>query len=88
MAEHRPGVRAVMMGVGAAFDFISGEKPQAPMWMQRNGMEWIFRLCTEPRRLWYRYAWHNPRFVALALMQLAGLRSRARTHGVNVPASQ
>jgi N-acetylglucosaminyldiphosphoundecaprenol N-acetyl-beta-D-mannosaminyltransferase len=72
MAEHRPGVRAVMMGVGAAFDFISGEKPQAPMWMQRIGTEWLFRLCTEPRRLWFRYAWHNPRFVALALKQLAG----------------
>ena len=72
MAERRPGVRAVMMGVGAAFDFISGEKPQAPMWMQRIGTEWLFRLCTEPRRLWFRYAWHNPRFVALALMQVAG----------------
>jgi N-acetylglucosaminyldiphosphoundecaprenol N-acetyl-beta-D-mannosaminyltransferase len=76
MAEHRPGVRAVMMGVGAAFDFISGEKPQAPMWMQRIGTEWLFRLCTEPRRLWFRYAWHNPRFVALALRQLTSPPSR------------
>jgi N-acetylglucosaminyldiphosphoundecaprenol N-acetyl-beta-D-mannosaminyltransferase len=72
MAEHRPGVRAVMLGVGAAFDFISGEKPQAPLWMQSMGMEWLFRLCTEPRRLWFRYFWHNPRFVALALVQLVG----------------
>jgi N-acetylglucosaminyldiphosphoundecaprenol N-acetyl-beta-D-mannosaminyltransferase len=70
MAEHRPGVRAVMMGVGAAFDFISGEKPQAPLWMQSIGTEWLFRLCTEPRRLWFRYFWHNPRFVALATIQL------------------
>lgn len=70
MSEHRPGVRAVMVGVGAAFDFISGEKPQAPLWMQNSGTEWIFRLCTEPRRLWFRYFWHNPRFVVLALRQL------------------
>jgi len=70
MAAHRPGVRAVMMGVGAAFDFISGEKRQAPLWMQSIGTEWLFRLCTEPRRLWFRYFWHNPRFVALAMLQL------------------
>ena len=74
MAEHRPGVRAVMLGVGAAFDFISGEKPQAPLWMQSIGAEWLFRLCTEPRRLWFRYFWHNPRFVALAIIQLARVR--------------
>ncbi len=77
MAEHRPGVRAVMMGVGAAFDFISGEKPQAPLWMQSIGAEWIFRLCTEPRRLWFRYFWHNPRFLTLAMVQL--LRASAGT---------
>lgn len=77
MAEHRPGVRAVMLGVGAAFDFISGEKPQAPLWMQSIGTEWLFRLCTEPRRLWFRYFWHNPRFVALAMIQL--VRSSAGT---------
>lgn len=70
MSEHRPGVRAVMLGVGAAFDFISGQKPQAPLWMQNTGTEWLFRLCTEPRRLWFRYFWHNPRFVVLALRQL------------------
>ena len=72
MAEHRPRVRAVMMGVGAAFDFISGEKKQAPLWMQSMGLEWLFRLCSEPRRLWFRYFWHNPRFVALAMIQLVG----------------
>lgn len=70
MVEHRPGVRAVMLGVGAAFDFISREKHQAPLWIQSIGMEWFFRLCNEPRRLWFRYAWHNPRFVTLAMMQL------------------
>jgi N-acetylglucosaminyldiphosphoundecaprenol N-acetyl-beta-D-mannosaminyltransferase len=65
MASHRPRVRAVMLGVGAAFDFLSGVKPQAPAWMQGSGLEWAFRLASEPRRLWRRYAYHNPRFVAL-----------------------
>jgi N-acetylglucosaminyldiphosphoundecaprenol N-acetyl-beta-D-mannosaminyltransferase len=65
MAEHKGRVNAVMLGVGAAFDFIAGMKPQAPAWMQRIGLEWLFRLVTEPRRLWKRYGYHNPRFVAL-----------------------
>jgi N-acetylglucosaminyldiphosphoundecaprenol N-acetyl-beta-D-mannosaminyltransferase len=71
MAKHRGVLPAVMLGVGAAFDFLSGAKPQAPPWMQRLGLEWFFRLCNEPRRLWYRYVWHNPRFVILAGWQLA-----------------
>jgi N-acetylglucosaminyldiphosphoundecaprenol N-acetyl-beta-D-mannosaminyltransferase len=74
MAKHRGVLPAVMIGVGAAFDFLSGAKPQAPHWMQRLGLEWFFRLCSEPRRLWFRYAWHNPRFVALAGCQLARTR--------------
>ena len=74
MAEHKGRVQAVMLGVGAAFDFHAGKVPQAPAWMQRMGLEWLFRLATEPRRLWRRYAKHNPRFVVLALMQLFGLR--------------
>jgi N-acetylglucosaminyldiphosphoundecaprenol N-acetyl-beta-D-mannosaminyltransferase len=65
MASHKGAVNAVMLGVGAAFDFLAGVKPQAPGWMQRVGLEWLFRLGTEPRRLWRRYAYHNPRFVAL-----------------------
>jgi N-acetylglucosaminyldiphosphoundecaprenol N-acetyl-beta-D-mannosaminyltransferase len=65
MALHRGSVSAVMLGVGAAFDFLSGVKPEAPEWMQRAGLEWLFRLATEPRRLWWRYAYHNPRFVVL-----------------------
>jgi N-acetylglucosaminyldiphosphoundecaprenol N-acetyl-beta-D-mannosaminyltransferase len=76
MARHRGAVPAVMVGVGAAFDFISGTKPQAPHWMQPLGLEWLFRLGTEPRRLWVRYAWHNPRFVALAAWQLIRTRWR------------
>ncbi len=65
MALHRGPVKAVMLGVGATFDFLAGVKPQAPAWMQATGLEWLFRLGTEPRRLWRRYAYHNPRFVAL-----------------------
>jgi N-acetylglucosaminyldiphosphoundecaprenol N-acetyl-beta-D-mannosaminyltransferase len=64
----------VMVGVGAAFDFHAGVKPQAPRWMQRNGLEWLFRLATEPRRLWKRYLRNNPSFIALILMQELGLR--------------
>ena len=69
MAAHRPAIRATMLGVGAAFDFLANVKPQAPAWMQQAGLEWVFRLCTEPRRLWRRYAYHNPRFVALLAAQ-------------------
>jgi N-acetylglucosaminyldiphosphoundecaprenol N-acetyl-beta-D-mannosaminyltransferase len=79
MARHRGRIPAVMVGVGAAFDFISGTKPQAPHWMQRMGLGWLFRLCTEPRRLWHRYAWHNPRFVGLVAWQLACTRWRSRS---------
>ena len=74
MAEHRGRVQAVMLGVGAAFDFIAGTKPQAPRWMMRIGLEWLFRLATEPRRLWRRYLRHNPRFVVLFAMQLLRLK--------------
>ncbi|MFI7339045.1 WecB/TagA/CpsF family glycosyltransferase [Streptomyces sp. NPDC050085] len=58
---------AVYVAVGAAFDFVSGNKPQAPGWMQRHGLEWLFRLCSEPRRLWKRVVWGHPRFVWAAL---------------------
>jgi N-acetylglucosaminyldiphosphoundecaprenol N-acetyl-beta-D-mannosaminyltransferase len=53
----------VLVGVGAAFDFHAGLVPQAPAWMQEAGLEWAFRLGTEPRRLWRRYLRYNPRFV-------------------------
>jgi N-acetylglucosaminyldiphosphoundecaprenol N-acetyl-beta-D-mannosaminyltransferase len=74
MAAHRGRIPAVMLGVGAAFDFLAGVKPQAPRWMMRAGLEWLFRLATEPRRLWRRYLIQNPRFVVLFLMQLLGLK--------------
>lgn len=72
MAAHRGRVPAVMIGVGAAFEFHAGRVPQAPRWMQSAGLEWAYRLYREPRRLWRRYARHNPRFVALLALQLAG----------------
>ena len=77
MAAHRGRLRTVMLGVGAAFDFLAGTKPQAPRWMQRAGLEWMFRLLTEPRRLGPRYFRHNPRFVTFFAMQLLGLRGRS-----------
>jgi N-acetylglucosaminyldiphosphoundecaprenol N-acetyl-beta-D-mannosaminyltransferase len=68
--EHIGKVSAVMFAVGAAFDFIAGTKPQAPRWMMRSGLEWVFRLASEPRRLAKRYLKQNPRFVAYFLKQL------------------
>jgi len=70
MAEHADRVDAVQVGVGAAFDFLAGQKAQAPRWVQNAGLEWLFRLATEPRRLWKRYLYHNPRFIYLYGKQL------------------
>jgi N-acetylglucosaminyldiphosphoundecaprenol N-acetyl-beta-D-mannosaminyltransferase len=75
MASHRDRLTApVLIAVGAAFDFHAGRKKQAPRWMQRSGLEWLFRLMTEPRRLWRRYLVYNPLFVTLVLLQAVGLR--------------
>lgn len=75
MAEHVGRLDApVMIGAGAAFDFHAGLKKQAPLWMQRSGMEWVFRLATEPKRLWRRYLTNNPKFVVLVLAHKLGLR--------------
>jgi N-acetylglucosaminyldiphosphoundecaprenol N-acetyl-beta-D-mannosaminyltransferase len=60
----------VLVGVGAAFDFLAGNKAQAPVWMQRTGLEWLFRMATEPRRLAGRYLRNNPAFIWHALQQL------------------
>ncbi len=77
MAEHRERLQApVIIGVGAAFDFLSAVKAQAPRWMMASGLEWLFRLASEPRRLWRRYLVYNPMFVWLMALQLAGLRRR------------
>jgi len=74
MAAHKGRIQAVMLGVGAAFDIHAGQTAQAPAWMQHAALEWLFRLGSEPHRLWRRYLYHNPRFLVLALMQLFGFR--------------
>jgi N-acetylglucosaminyldiphosphoundecaprenol N-acetyl-beta-D-mannosaminyltransferase len=75
MAEHRAALdAAVLIGVGAAFDFHAGLKRQAPRWMQRSGLEWLFRLLAEPRRLWRRYLRNNPLFVWHVMLQALRLR--------------
>lgn len=73
MYEHQGQVAVpLMISVGAAFDFLSGNKPQAPRWMQRSGLEWLFRLAKEPRRLWRRYASY-PFLALLAVFELLGI---------------
>ncbi|HPH95729.1 MAG TPA: WecB/TagA/CpsF family glycosyltransferase [Anaerolineaceae bacterium] len=75
MAEHVSRLDVpVLIGVGAAFDFHAGLKKQAPRWMQRSGLEWLFRLMTEPKRLWKRYLYNNPQFIWLVMLQQLGLR--------------
>jgi N-acetylglucosaminyldiphosphoundecaprenol N-acetyl-beta-D-mannosaminyltransferase len=76
MARHRARLETpLLVGVGAAFDFFTGRKRQAPRWVQSSGLEWLFRLGTEPRRLWKRYAIYNPKFAVKLALQLAGLQS-------------
>ena len=75
----------VAMAVGAAFDFHAGTTTQAPRWMQRSGLEWAFRLGTEPRRLAKRYFWGNPRFVAAALHSRRRRRVKATGRAGGTP---
>jgi N-acetylglucosaminyldiphosphoundecaprenol N-acetyl-beta-D-mannosaminyltransferase len=70
MAAHRGHIRAVMVGVGAAFDYHAGTIQRAPLWMQHAGLEWLHRLVSEPRRLWRRYLVTNTLFIAGATRQL------------------
>jgi N-acetylglucosaminyldiphosphoundecaprenol N-acetyl-beta-D-mannosaminyltransferase len=80
MAEYLPKLDSTLMiGVGAAFDFLSGRVKQAPRWMQRSGLEWVYRLGSEPRRLAGRYFKNNPLFVAKFAQQLAGLKKYTLT---------
>jgi N-acetylglucosaminyldiphosphoundecaprenol N-acetyl-beta-D-mannosaminyltransferase len=75
IARHRAELNApVLVAIGAAFDFHAGLLPQAPGWMQRTGLEWLFRLTQEPRRLAYRYLVYNPLFIVGTALQLSGLR--------------
>ncbi|MBW2421942.1 MAG: WecB/TagA/CpsF family glycosyltransferase [Deltaproteobacteria bacterium] len=78
MAAQGGSLSCTMVGVGAAFDFIAGAKAQAPAWLQRRGLEWLFRLACEPRRLWRRYLYNNPRFLYAFARQL--WRERAGWH--------
>jgi N-acetylglucosaminyldiphosphoundecaprenol N-acetyl-beta-D-mannosaminyltransferase len=83
MAELRPYLEApVLVGVGAAFDFLAGLVPQAPPLLQKAGLEWAFRLTQEPRRLWRRYLRYNPRFVAAFARQLAAERAAGQNRRI------
>lgn len=79
MASHKSKLGAVMLGVGASFDFYAGNVKESPEWMGRLGLEWLFRLTQEPRRLWRRYLILNPRFMWLAMLQLLRSNAEART---------
>ena len=74
MFQMKGRLPVVMLGVGAAFDFVAGTTRQAPRWMMNMGLEWFFRVLMEPRRLWKRYFILNPRFVSLLLLQLTGIK--------------
>lgn len=70
MSAHKNRIQAVMLGVGAAFDYHSGVIKRAPLWMRKFGLEWFHRLCSEPRRLWRRYLYTNSAFVFFSLVQI------------------
>jgi len=72
--EYRGLLSMPVLAVGAAFDFHAGQTEQAPPWMQDRGLEWLFRLKTEPRRLWRRYVLLNPLYLSLVAAQFLGLR--------------
>ncbi len=71
--EYGQALDMPILAVGAAFDFIAGTVRQAPKWMRDRGLEWLFRLGMEPRRLWRRYLYLNPAYLALLLLQVIGL---------------
>jgi N-acetylglucosaminyldiphosphoundecaprenol N-acetyl-beta-D-mannosaminyltransferase len=82
MAQHLDQLRpAVLIGVGAAFDFHAGLKGQAPKWMMKSGLEWLFRLVQEPIRLGPRYLKNNPQFLGLIALQLLGVRLQSIDSG-------
>jgi N-acetylglucosaminyldiphosphoundecaprenol N-acetyl-beta-D-mannosaminyltransferase len=80
MSRQQGQLQAVMIGVGAAFRFHSGEVPQAPRWMMNLGLEWLYRLMSEPRRLWQRYLINNPSFLLLFGWQLLRLRLKRKAY--------
>jgi N-acetylglucosaminyldiphosphoundecaprenol N-acetyl-beta-D-mannosaminyltransferase len=85
MAAHVGWLEApVLLGVGAAFDFHTGRVKQAPRWIQRSGLEWCFRLATEPKRLWRRYLVNNPLFIMLMTLQMFGVHRGKRNEQLSV----
>ena len=93
---HRLPVK-LMVGVGAAFDLLTGNVKETPDWMKKRGLQWLYRLIQEPRRLWRRYLINNPRFLWLTFLQLSGFRRfplpatlavRSRTAAVESKPSQ
>ena len=81
MHHQHESLAGVMIGVGAAFSYFSGEVKQAPRWMMKFGLEWLHRLIQEPRRLWQRYCINNPAFIVLFSLQLL-------TYWLSYPPSQ
>jgi N-acetylglucosaminyldiphosphoundecaprenol N-acetyl-beta-D-mannosaminyltransferase len=85
-------IKPLQIGVGAAFNFHAGNVPQAPGWMQARGLEWLFRFCAEPRRLWSRYLFYNPYFIVRLMLQRLGLdgpsRHLARELAAQLPAQE
>jgi N-acetylglucosaminyldiphosphoundecaprenol N-acetyl-beta-D-mannosaminyltransferase len=79
MADHRGRIPAVMLGVGWAFDVLAGTSKPAHYWIQQAGLEWLYRLICNPRKLWRRHLKHNPRFVLLIIVQLLGFKHAARS---------
>lgn len=76
MAEHKDRMNCVMLGVGASFDFYAGNVKESPAWLGRLGLEWLYRLTQEPKRLWRRYLILNPRFIWHAARQITSNRLR------------
>lgn len=76
MAEHKDKLKAIMLGVGASFDFYAGNVKESPEWLGKLGLEWLYRLTQEPKRLWRRYLILNPRFMWLAARQLLAERKK------------
>jgi N-acetylglucosaminyldiphosphoundecaprenol N-acetyl-beta-D-mannosaminyltransferase len=76
MARHRGALPCTMVGVGAVFEMLAGQYQAAPVWLQRTGLEWVYRVLQEPRRLWRRYALHNSRFVVRFAWQWLAHRLR------------
>jgi len=74
--DHRDTIRGIQISVGAAFDFIAGNKKMAPSWMQRNGLEWLFRLTREPGRLWKRYLYTNTLFLGKIFLEASNRKGK------------